>query len=213
MAGRASKAGVKATFLPSIFPADDYRLAPTRHKVLFVNPIPKKGVEVALYLAERRPDIPFVFNLSWRIAPGALRHLRRQVRRIGNIELRKATHDRRRSTAIAASSWSRASGRNRGPAGIRGSDQRNPGDRQRRRRPARVGWAWGHPGQSWRLLRKPGWRLSLSVGSGGSICTVFGACPRVQPPARDIGGSGESTIRGTDGASDRSASAMRVIRV
>jgi glycosyltransferase involved in cell wall biosynthesis len=91
MARRVHELGVEATFLPSMFPPEDYEITPTREKVLFVNPIPKKGVEIALHLAESRPDIPFVFNLSWRIEPRALRALRRETRRLGNIEIRDAT--------------------------------------------------------------------------------------------------------------------------
>lgn len=83
--------GVEATFIPSIFPVQEYRLDPSRQKVLFINPVPKKGVNIALALAERRPDIPFVFNLSWRVAPQDLRPLRRLARRLGNVEVRKAT--------------------------------------------------------------------------------------------------------------------------
>ena len=83
--------GVEATFIPSIFPVQEYRLNPSREKVLFINPVPKKGVDIALALAERRPDIPFVFNLSWRVAPRDLRSIRRTARRLGNVEVRKPT--------------------------------------------------------------------------------------------------------------------------
>lgn len=93
MAGVVRALGVDATFLPSLFPSERYRLSPVREKVLFVNPIPKKGVTIALALARLRPDIPFVFNLSWRIQPKALRRLRRCARILGNVEIRKATDD------------------------------------------------------------------------------------------------------------------------
>ena len=92
MAGRIRELGSAATFLPSVFPTDAYQLTPMREKVLFVNPVPKKGVEIALHLAERRPDIPFVFSLAWRIDPGVLRELRRKTRTLGNVEIRKPTH-------------------------------------------------------------------------------------------------------------------------
>ena len=38
-----------------------------------------------------RPDIPFVFSLSWRMRASALRTLRRTARRLGNVEIRDAT--------------------------------------------------------------------------------------------------------------------------
>lgn len=85
--------GVDALFLPSVFPSDAYRVDTTREKVLFVNPIPKKGVDIALRLAADRPDIPFVFNLSWRMKRSDFHALQRLTRTIPNIELRTATND------------------------------------------------------------------------------------------------------------------------
>jgi glycosyltransferase involved in cell wall biosynthesis len=83
--------GRDAAFLPSVFPPEVYRVPTSRDKVLFVNPIPKKGVHIAMSLAAARPDIPFVFNLSWRMRSSELRRLRRAVRRLGNVEVRSAT--------------------------------------------------------------------------------------------------------------------------
>jgi glycosyltransferase involved in cell wall biosynthesis len=91
MADRARDLGMKATHVPSLFPADDYRVTGRRSKVLFVNPIPKKGADIALALARGRPDVPFAFNLSWRIDPRYLRRLKREVRRLPNVEIRDAT--------------------------------------------------------------------------------------------------------------------------
>ena len=85
--------GVDATFLPSVFPRDIYRVSTTRERVLFVNPIPKKGVDIALFLASQRPDIPFVFSLSWRMKRRTLRQLHKMTRQLGNVEVRTATHD------------------------------------------------------------------------------------------------------------------------
>lgn len=90
---RIRRRGRDADFIPSVFPQGAYRVASSRKKVLFVNPIPKKGVDIAFHLAEARPDIPFVFSMSWRIKSAALRHLRRHARRLGNVEIRPATID------------------------------------------------------------------------------------------------------------------------
>jgi glycosyltransferase involved in cell wall biosynthesis len=84
--------GTDATFVPSMFPRDVYDVPTTRERVLFVNPIEKKGVGIALALAERRPDIPFAFSLSWRMRADALRSLTRRARRLSNVEIRPATH-------------------------------------------------------------------------------------------------------------------------
>jgi glycosyltransferase involved in cell wall biosynthesis len=83
--------GQDAVFIPSMFPRSVYDVATSRTKVLFVNPIAKKGVSIALALAERRPDIPFVFALSWRMRSDTLRSLKRRARRLGNVEIRAAT--------------------------------------------------------------------------------------------------------------------------
>lgn len=91
VADRVRVALGRAEFLPSVFPPELYRVPTTREKVLFVNPIPKKGVEIALYLAQARPDIPFVFSLSWRMKSSSLRSLRRVARRLRNVEIRRAT--------------------------------------------------------------------------------------------------------------------------
>jgi glycosyltransferase involved in cell wall biosynthesis len=85
----------EAAFLPSLFPRPLYEVTSTREKVLFVNPNPRKGLDVALFLARSRPDIPFVFSLSWRMKSSALRALRRTARRLGNVEVRRATTDPR----------------------------------------------------------------------------------------------------------------------
>jgi glycosyltransferase involved in cell wall biosynthesis len=93
MAGSIQDLGIDAEFLPSVFPIVKYSFSPRREKVLFVNPVPKKGVAIALHLAEHRPDIPFVFSLSWRVKSGTLRQLRKTARSLGNVEIRKATRD------------------------------------------------------------------------------------------------------------------------
>jgi glycosyltransferase involved in cell wall biosynthesis len=89
------KLGGEATFVPSLFPRPLYEVTTTREKVLFVNPNPRKGLDVALFLAKSRPDIPFVFSLSWRMKSSALRALRRTARRFGNVEVRRATTEPR----------------------------------------------------------------------------------------------------------------------
>jgi glycosyltransferase involved in cell wall biosynthesis len=93
MAGMSSHGGNRAEFLPSMFPREIYTLSPSRERVLFVNPVPKKGVDVALDLAARRPDIPFAFNLSWRMKSSAVRVLRERARMLGNVDIRMQTRD------------------------------------------------------------------------------------------------------------------------
>lgn len=93
VAGRARGAGRDAVFIPSIFPRNAYEVPVRQQKVLFVNPTPRKGVETALAVAAARPDIPFVFRLSWRMRRRALRDLRLRAHRLRNVEVQEATAD------------------------------------------------------------------------------------------------------------------------
>ena len=85
--------GVSAEFLPSVFPPDIYGVPTTRSKVLFVNPIKKKGLSISMALAAEHPEIPFVFSLSWRMRHADYRRIRRVGSALGNVEVRSATND------------------------------------------------------------------------------------------------------------------------
>src|SRR5262245_4079154 len=53
--------GARPTVIPPLIDPERYRTKPTHEVVTFVNPLPVKGLEIALHLAARRPDIPFEF--------------------------------------------------------------------------------------------------------------------------------------------------------
>jgi len=91
LAGLVRQRGQDARFLPSVFPRERYEVSTSREKVLFVNPVPKKGLDIALHLARERPDIPFVFSLSWRIRRRERRRLKQATRPLENVEIRPAT--------------------------------------------------------------------------------------------------------------------------
>ena len=57
--------GIEAPVVPPLVRPDRYRVERAGRRVLFINPHPFKGVETALRLAERRPDIPFLFVECW----------------------------------------------------------------------------------------------------------------------------------------------------
>jgi len=76
--------GVDADFLPPISDARRFQVDTTRCSVIMVNPIVEKGGEIALYLAKRRPDIPFEFVESWDHA-GELPVRRKQTRGLTNV--------------------------------------------------------------------------------------------------------------------------------
>jgi len=106
--------GIEAEIMtPLVFP-ERYRVHSTRERVLFVNPVEKKGLEISLRLAEERPDIPFDFVECWE-RDSVVRHSER-VRRAKNIRWHKSQLDVRNFYARAKlllmpSQWEEAWGR------------------------------------------------------------------------------------------------------
>jgi glycosyltransferase involved in cell wall biosynthesis len=91
-----------------------YRVHSTRERVLFINPVEKKGIEIALRLAEERPDIPFDFVECWE-RDSAVRHSER-VRSAKNITWHKSRLDIRKfygraKLLLMPSQWEEAWGR------------------------------------------------------------------------------------------------------
>ena len=87
----ASELGIEAPVVQPLVCRDAYRTKTSRRHVLFVNPIPKKGVNTAFELARRNPDIPFVFLESWQMPRSQIESLERAVATLPNITLRRAT--------------------------------------------------------------------------------------------------------------------------
>ena len=75
--------------LPPLVTPALYRVQSERRSVVFVNPHPVKGVEIAFALASRRPDIPFEFVESWELAAASRRALLKEAARLPNVHLRK----------------------------------------------------------------------------------------------------------------------------
>lgn len=85
--------GILPICIPPIVYPDLFRVDSARKNVTFICPVPLKGLEIALQLAERRPDIPFVFVESWPVRPISrlLRHFR--LRKLDNVVLRNSARD------------------------------------------------------------------------------------------------------------------------
>jgi glycosyltransferase involved in cell wall biosynthesis len=93
-----------------------YRVEPARRNVTFICPHPLKGVAIALRLAARRRDIPFVFVESWQLHPVRKVVLHGRIRLAGNITYRRRTDDMRRvyedaKVVLVPSLWAEAWGR------------------------------------------------------------------------------------------------------
>lgn len=93
LAGNVEAAGIPCAVLPPIVDPAAYRVPTTRRVALFVNPVPDKGVELAIELVRERPDIPFVFARSWPLTPERLRRARRAEAELPNLELRDVVHE------------------------------------------------------------------------------------------------------------------------
>jgi glycosyltransferase involved in cell wall biosynthesis len=93
-----------------------YRTETERRVATFVNPVPRKGVEIALALAAYRPDIPFEFVESWHLRRRVFALVQSRAAHHGNIRLLRHTDDMRtvycRSRVVLAPSlWEEAWGR------------------------------------------------------------------------------------------------------
>jgi glycosyltransferase involved in cell wall biosynthesis len=95
----AERARRKLEVVPQVIPplvrAEAYAVQGLRRRVLFVNPDPRKGVEIALALAEGRPDIPFDFVECWPSNRDRIDY-RRRAKAAGNVAWHARTPDMRR---------------------------------------------------------------------------------------------------------------------
>lgn len=108
--------GVRAAVVPPLIRPEAYRTPGSGGRVLFVNPHPWKGVEIAFGLAERRPDIPFLFLEAWKLTPEQREEYRRRAAAAGNVEWRESVRDMRAIYAearvvLVPSQWEEAWGR------------------------------------------------------------------------------------------------------
>jgi len=85
---------VDATFIAPIADVSRFRVDTSRRSVIMVNPVAAKGAEIALHLAQRRPDIPFEFVECWDHPP-ELPLIRRRARALPNVTWHKPLLDMR----------------------------------------------------------------------------------------------------------------------
>jgi len=108
--------GVETTIINPLFQSERYAVESRRERVLFVNPHPLKGVNIALDLAAICSDIPFDFLESWTLSPPQREILRTRVAALPNVTLHPRTSDIRRYYAaarvvLAPSQWEETWGR------------------------------------------------------------------------------------------------------
>ncbi len=88
-AAEAAAAGYRATVIPSIVETDAARVESSRERVVYVNPVPLFGLDIALGLASDRPDIPFTFVKSWPLEESESAALDAAIAALGNVEIQE----------------------------------------------------------------------------------------------------------------------------
>lgn len=107
------KFGIKATVIPPLVRPEAYRTSTSRRKVIFINPHPFKGVDVALKLAKIRPDIGFEFIDCWPLADKVRSAIEARARALENVKWRKPVSDMRKvyrkaKIVLVPSQWEEA---------------------------------------------------------------------------------------------------------
>jgi glycosyltransferase involved in cell wall biosynthesis len=82
-----------APVIPPVFQPERYRVESRGRYVTFINPVPEKGVDLALEIAELCPEIPFLFVKGWPLSVRALLRLSARIKRLPNVILRERTND------------------------------------------------------------------------------------------------------------------------
>ena len=85
--------GYEAETVPSIVMLDSCRVESTRTRVVYINPVPIQGVDIALELAEARPDVPFLFQEWWPLPADEREKIETRLRALPHAELRRPVTD------------------------------------------------------------------------------------------------------------------------
>ena len=83
--------GIESIVVPPAIDPERYKVPPSEmvgDSVLFINPHPNKGVDTAIELARLNPDIPFIFQESWRLDTPLKAALQQQTSSLANVEWR-----------------------------------------------------------------------------------------------------------------------------
>ncbi len=108
--------GVEAVVIPPLVRPERFRTETTRSRMLFINPVPEKGVDLAFRLAESRPDIPFDFVEGWPLTEDTRARLLERARAIPNLAWQPAVNDpcslyRNARILLVPSMWEESWGR------------------------------------------------------------------------------------------------------
>ncbi|CAN5132305.1 glycosyltransferase family 4 protein [soil metagenome] len=110
------RSGIDACVMPPLVDRTLYTVTSTRTKAVMVNPHPKKGVDITLQLARRRPDIQFDLFDAWPMPKSMRAELAAVANTLPNLAWRAHVLDPRRiyehaRVLVAPSRWQEAWGR------------------------------------------------------------------------------------------------------
>lgn len=108
--------GIQAHVIPPLVDPQRYKVVSDRKNVTFINPIPLKGLNIAVEVAKACPDIPFNFVENWAQSREDRERLRSMVAEIPNVDISSPTEDMRSiykdaAIVLAPSVWEEAWGR------------------------------------------------------------------------------------------------------
>jgi glycosyltransferase involved in cell wall biosynthesis len=108
--------GIQSTVIPPTIDPERYRTPTSKEYVTFINPYGEKGFELAVAIAERCPEIPFLFVESWKLDDDHRTKVEQTIAPLKNITLLDRTDDMktvygRTKILLAPSTWEEAWGR------------------------------------------------------------------------------------------------------
>jgi len=79
--------GISSSVIYPFIDVQRYRTKTTRENVTFINPVPQKGLEIALQVARHCPDIPFSFVEGWTLSSKQRAALEHALAELPNVTL------------------------------------------------------------------------------------------------------------------------------
>ena len=106
--------GIQSTVIPPTIDPERYRTPTSKEYVTFINPYKEKGFELAVRIAERCPEIPFLFVESWKLDGDHRAAVEQTIAPLKNVTLQSRADDMKTVYGRTRSCWRRANGKRPG---------------------------------------------------------------------------------------------------
>ena len=90
------KYGIKSAVIYPFMSLEKYKAKSTKENVAFINPHPRKGLNIALQIAGLCPEIPFSFVEGWTLSTEQRQELRRKISSLPNVTFLRSQKDMRK---------------------------------------------------------------------------------------------------------------------